>query len=47
MNVIHIFSRILMRDGNVYVRLLQNESPYMIAMVITYIGLENEYKGQM
>jgi hypothetical protein len=26
---------------------LQNECPNMIAMVITYVGLRNEYKGKM
>jgi hypothetical protein len=33
--------------GNVWVQLLQNESPYIIAMFITYVGLRNDYKGQM
>jgi hypothetical protein len=36
-----------MRVGKVSVQLLQNEGPYMIAIVITYIGLRNDYKGQM
>jgi hypothetical protein len=30
-----------------YLEYLQNESPNMIAMVITYVGLRNDYKGQM
>jgi hypothetical protein len=33
-----------MRVGNVSVHLLQNESPYMIARVITYVALRNGYK---
>jgi hypothetical protein len=36
-----------MRFGNVFVQLLQNESPYLIAMVIIYVGLRNDYIGQM
>jgi hypothetical protein len=32
---------------NVCVQQLQKEYPYMIAMVITYVGLRNDYKGQM
>jgi hypothetical protein len=36
-----------MRVGKVYVQLLLNESPYMIAMVVTYVGFRNGYKGQM
>jgi hypothetical protein len=33
-----------MRVSNVSVQLLQNESPSMIAMVITYVALRNDYK---
>jgi hypothetical protein len=45
MNVIHvILSRFFMRVVNVSVQLLQNESPYMIAMVNIYVGIRNEYK---
>jgi hypothetical protein len=29
------------------VQYLQNDNPYMIAMDITYVGLRNDYKGQM
>jgi hypothetical protein len=47
MNVIHIFSRFFMRIGKVFVQLLQNESHYIIAMVIIYVGLRNDFKGQM
>jgi hypothetical protein len=48
MNIIHdVFSRFFMRVGNVSVQLLQNENPYIIAMVITYVGIRNEYKTQM
>jgi hypothetical protein len=47
MNVLDIFSRLFMRIGYVLVQLLQNEGSYMIAMVITYVGLRNDYKGQM
>jgi hypothetical protein len=36
-----------MRAGNVFVQLLQNESPYMIALFITDVGLRKDYKGQM
>jgi hypothetical protein len=35
-----------MRVGIVFVQLLQNERPYIIAMVITYVGLRNDYNGQ-
>jgi hypothetical protein len=47
MNVINIFIRFFMRVGIVFVQLLINESPYMIAMIITYVGVRNDYKGQM
>jgi hypothetical protein len=47
MNVIYIFSPFCKRIGNVFNQYLQNESPYMIAMVITYVGFRNDYKGQM
>jgi hypothetical protein len=47
MNVIHIFSRFFMRVGKVFVQLLLKEGPYMIAMVITYVGVRNDYKGEM
>jgi hypothetical protein len=33
--------------GEVYVQLLQNESPYIFAMFITDVGLRNDYKGKM
>jgi hypothetical protein len=46
MNVMDIFSRYFMRVGKVFVQLLQNESTYMIAMFITYVGLWNDYKLQ-
>jgi hypothetical protein len=36
-----------MRVGKVYVQLLQNDCPYEIGMVITYVRLRNDYKGQM
>jgi hypothetical protein len=43
----HIFSRFLMRLGNIFVTLLQNECPYMITMFIIYVGLWYDQKGQM
>jgi hypothetical protein len=46
MNVIVIFSHYFMTVGYV-VQLLQNESPYMIDMVITYVGLRKKYKGKI
>jgi hypothetical protein len=36
-----------MRLGNIFVQLLQTKGPYKIAMVITYVGLTNDYKGKM
>jgi hypothetical protein len=36
-----------MRVGKVFVQLLINESPYMIAMIIKYVGVRNDYKRQM
>jgi hypothetical protein len=36
-----------MTVGYVVVQLLQNEGRYIIAMFITYLGLRNDYKGQM
>jgi hypothetical protein len=36
-----------MTVGYVIVQLLQNVSSCMIAMVITYVGLRNDYIGQM
>jgi hypothetical protein len=45
--VIHMFSRFFKGIGNVVVQYLQNESPYMIEMDITYVGLRNDSKGQM
>jgi hypothetical protein len=36
-----------MRLGNVLFQWLQNESPYMIATVITYVGLRNYYNRRM
>jgi hypothetical protein len=47
MNLVHIISRFFMRVGVVFVQLLQNECPYTIAMVITDVGLRNEYEVQM
>jgi hypothetical protein len=47
MNDIHIFIRFFMRVGMVSVQLLLNECPYMIAMVITYVGLINDYIRQI
>jgi hypothetical protein len=47
MIVIHILSRFFKRIGKVFVQYLQNEMPYMIATVTTYVGLKNDYKGQM
>jgi hypothetical protein len=47
MIIINIFSRFLKRIGKVFVQYLQNERPYMIAMVITYVGLMNDYNGQI
>jgi hypothetical protein len=47
MKVIHIFICFLMRVGKVFVQLLINDIPYMIPMVITYVGVRNYYKGQM
>jgi hypothetical protein len=35
-----------MRVVKVFVQLLQNEHLYIIAMVITYVGLRNDYKGK-
>jgi hypothetical protein len=45
--MIDIFIRFFTAVCNASVQLLQNESPYMSAMVYTYLGLRNEYKGQM
>jgi hypothetical protein len=43
MKIIHdVFSRFIMRVGNV--QLLQNESPYIFAMFIIYVGIRNDYK---
>jgi hypothetical protein len=47
MIVIQTFSHFFKRIGNIFVQYLQNESPYMIAMVIIYVGLSTDYKGQM
>jgi hypothetical protein len=47
MIVIHIFSRFFKGIGIIFDQYLQKENPYMIAMVITYVGLRNDYKGQM
>jgi hypothetical protein len=47
MNLIHIFSRFFMRVGKVPVQLFLNKSPYMIAIVISYVGIINDYIGQM
>jgi hypothetical protein len=40
MIVIHNFSRFFKRIGNVFVQYLQNESPYIIAMIITYCNVD-------
>jgi hypothetical protein len=42
-----MFSRFIKGIGNVVVHYLQNESSYMIAKVITYVGLRNDLKGEM
>jgi hypothetical protein len=47
MNVIHNFIRFFMRVGKVFVQLLLKENPYKIAMVIIYVGVRNDYDGQM
>jgi hypothetical protein len=39
MKLVHIISRLLMTFGKVFVQLLKNQSPYVIAMVITDVGL--------
>jgi hypothetical protein len=46
MNVINIFSRFFMTVGYVFVQLLQNEGPYMIAIFITYrvLGITRKSK---
>jgi hypothetical protein len=44
MNVIHIFSRFFMRVVKVFVQLLLNDNPYIIAMIIKYVGVRNDYK---
>jgi hypothetical protein len=36
-----------MRVGKVFVQLLINETPFIIAMIITIVGVRNDYKGQM
>jgi hypothetical protein len=36
-----------MRVVNVFVHILLNVCPYMVAMVIIYVGLRKDYKGQM
>jgi hypothetical protein len=47
MSVLDIFSRFFMTFDYVAVQLLQNESPYMIAMLIIYVSLKIDYKGRM
>jgi hypothetical protein len=47
MSVLDTFSRIYMTVVYVAVQLFQNESHYMIVVVITYVGLSNHYKGRM
>jgi hypothetical protein len=42
-----MFSRFLKGIGNVVVHYLQNESSYMIVMIITYVGFMNDHKGEM
>jgi hypothetical protein len=46
MIVIHICSLFLRELVKFFVQYLQNDRPYTIAMVITYVGLRNEYKGE-
>jgi hypothetical protein len=46
MNVIIVISiRFFTAVCNASVQLWQNESPYMIAMVVSFIGLRNDYKS--
>jgi hypothetical protein len=48
MNVlIDIIIRFFTAVYNASVQPLQNESPYMITIVISYIGIRNDFKGQM
>jgi hypothetical protein len=48
MNVIFdIFIRFFTALFNASVEILQNQIPYMIAKVISYIGLRNDYTLQM
>jgi hypothetical protein len=48
MNIlIVIFIGFFKAVGNASVQLLQDESPYVTAMVISHLRLRNEYKGQM
>jgi hypothetical protein len=42
-----MFSRFFKGIGNVVVQYLQNESSYMIAKIITYVGLRKDHKGEM
>jgi hypothetical protein len=44
MNVIHIFSRFFIGVIKIF-HLLQNEGHYTNAMVITYVGLRNDFKS--
>jgi hypothetical protein len=46
MNAIVIFSHYFITVGYV-VQLLQNESPSLIAMAITYVGLSINYNWKM
>jgi hypothetical protein len=47
MSFLDNFSLFFMTVDYVAVQLLQNECPYMIAMVITYVGIRNDYRGWM
>jgi hypothetical protein len=45
--IIDILIRLFTAVCNASVQLLQNESPYMIGVVISSIGLRKYYNGQM
>jgi hypothetical protein len=47
MFVNNTYSRFFKKIGKDFDQHLQNESPYMIAMFIKYVGLRNDYKWQM
>jgi hypothetical protein len=46
MKIIVIFSPFFLTVGYV-VQLLQNEGPYKIVMVTTYVGIRKDYIGKM